>query len=1125
MHEPAHIAQLVASPMPPSRVATPAGEADSYHLLAGQDSAAPGSPGRQAAEETRPRGLRRLSGKLARTVSEDETLKRFEQQGLIKDEDTEPHSGSGRQRYCEIDELLSDEVSSLAKILGLSGNQTQESSEAGTPKDVQLLHRWRCRLGSYNVAVVDPVETKGERLRFLFNRQRATKVLTGSAWNNLLSSPRTSSSQLPTLFEGQQDAQGEESAQEPAEQPAKEVIDNEEPLKELGCLHSRSHCRSDRSSAVANSCCCARKNKKVSRWVVCYSWFWFLAVTLGIALLACASWVDATVLDPMVQQTERKLPALNISLTANGVNSSFIVSVADRMDIAVESREGEVVWTRVGSALLVSPGKLGAIHFRELMLPPGVHVHKANLLLEAVTYDPRMLAEAPMPLKGAFGQARGAEYARSAPQDVEIFAEKVSDSEPFVGSTIETRTLSKRIWQPYLRSIGCVWSVPRSEGAVRNMVTTTDMSEVLQELVDLPDWTTRSGVTLFLAQQGGEGMSMFTNGHRGPSKLMPVLLTLWWFASFVLQLRFQSPSAKFRIADISDSHEHRMAETITRLIVIVNASVALCISVLSVLMVLERECTASGWFIRVVVSIMAIYSMNLFALWTAYFWIACNHLLEVITSKWQLISQQTHRLVNALLNVACLRTSGQVNALHEYKDSRAAMKQIALAMKPQKFRRGVSIIDDRDKITKHSAMYIIDSGEVLVTEMRNGIWIKRTLTDGEAFGEAALRSNETAEASDYQFLSAVAAVDTSCFALSFHELRLLREEVMEVKNQHITDMLHHCDLFKKLEQSELIDLAKHMDSKHFNEGEYLMEQNESVNDDSKMYIIVTGTVEIKVQREDESYHHFSNEAGGHQGRLFRSHGSYVGERSFIERQAIRSASVVATEPTRCLCISRRDFMPYLDSATIKGRKYMPDGSSDNDSKLGGFDLADSIGHAQTLSTMALGLNEDFRMDLWQMLICLGLSHLCLLSQIFGEIGQTTVHGGGNVFLETVRASPTCILPAVAEFLLALVTCLIMLIPTRISILGDRMVADTNTLQWNMRDFCTNSTVSQELSHLVSFLRGINRGNGIGFFLLNTDDGNVSVKLTPSLVKASLVTVGMVLLSLFTKHRGFIANLV
>ena len=127
-----------------------------------------------------------------------------------------------------------------------------------------------------------------------------------------------------------------------------------------------------------------------------------------------------------------------------------------------------------------------------------------------------------------------------------------------------------------------------------------------------------------------------------------------------------------------------------------------------------------------------------------------------------------------------------------------------------------------------------------------------------------------------------------------------------------------------------------------------------------MYIIVNGTVEIKIEQQDGSFFQFSNESGGHQGRLLRSYGSYIGEKSFVDKDLVRSASVVAVESTKCLSIPRRKFMPYLEGAKSVGRKYAPDGSSENDSRLGGFDLVASIDHAQILSTMATGLNKDFR---------------------------------------------------------------------------------------------------------------------------------------------------------------------
>eukprot|EP01046_Picozoa_sp_COSAG06_P116059 COSAG06_NODE_63021_length_263_cov_0.926829_1_plen_87_part_11 len=84
-----------------------------------------------------------------------------EEEAEAEDEDDEGANTAKMRRgerqqalYCEIDELLSEEVGSLAKILGLNSKQGSRqgsrdapykaSSEAGTPEDVQLLHRWRC---------------------------------------------------------------------------------------------------------------------------------------------------------------------------------------------------------------------------------------------------------------------------------------------------------------------------------------------------------------------------------------------------------------------------------------------------------------------------------------------------------------------------------------------------------------------------------------------------------------------------------------------------------------------------------------------------------------------------------------------------------------------------------------------------------------------------------------------------------------------------------------------------------------------------------------------------------------------------------------------------------------------
>ena len=81
-----------------------------------------------------------------------------------------------------------------------------------------------------------------------------------------------------------------------------------------------------------------------------------------------------------------------------------------------------------------------------------------------------------------------------------------------------------------------------------------------------------------------------------------------------------------------------------------------------------------------------------------------------------------------------------------------------------------------------------------------------------------------------------------------------------------------------------------------------------------------------------------------------------------------------------------------------------------------------------------------------------------------------------------------------------------------------MVAGTNALMWNMREFSTNPMVSQQLQLISEYLRGINRGEGIGFFLLITDDENRSIKITPQLVKRVVPLLFFGLVSFFFKNR-------
>ena len=70
----------------------------------------------------------------------------------------------------------------------------------------------------------------------------------------------------------------------------------------------------------------------------------------------------------------------------------------------------------------------------------------------------------------------------------------------------------------------------------------------------------------------------------------------------------------------------------------------------------------------------------------------------------------------------------------------------------------------------------------------------------------------------------------------------------------------------------------------------------------------------------------------------------------------------------------------------------------------------------------------------------------------------------------------------------------------------------------MREYCTNPQVSQQLQICIEYLRGVNRGEGLGFFLLISGfEGHRSIKLTAQLVKSSVLVWFFGSLSMFAKH--------
>lgn len=113
----------------------------------------------------------------------------------------------------------------------------------------------------------------------------------------------------------------------------------------------------------------------------------------------------------------------------------------------------------------------------------------------------------------------------------------------------------------------------------------------------------------------------------------------------------------------------------------------------------------------------------------------------------------------------------------------------------------------------------------------------------------------------------------------------------------VSDFLHRVPLFQGMGRRQLNKLAKRFVSRQYAAGDEIVTQGKS---GEGMFIIVSGQADIVRERRDGS-------------RItFRSIGSteFFGELTLLD-EGQRTASVIATEPTECLALTRWDFLSAL----------------------------------------------------------------------------------------------------------------------------------------------------------------------------------------------------------------------
>ena len=110
-------------------------------------------------------------------------------------------------------------------------------------------------------------------------------------------------------------------------------------------------------------------------------------------------------------------------------------------------------------------------------------------------------------------------------------------------------------------------------------------------------------------------------------------------------------------------------------------------------------------------------------------------------------------------------------------------------------------------------------------------------------------------------------------------------------------MLENVPLFCGLSDAELAEIEQHGSVKTFRKNAIVINQGDET---SSLYIILSGSVKVFISSEDGREVVLNHQRAG----------DYFGDLSLIDRQP-RAASVMTTEPSRFMIISRDDFMRCL----------------------------------------------------------------------------------------------------------------------------------------------------------------------------------------------------------------------
>ena len=297
-----------------------------------------------------------------------------------------------------------------------------------------------------------------------------------------------------------------------------------------------------------------------------------------------------------------------------------------------------------------------------------------------------------------------------------------------------------------------------------------------------------------------------------------------------------------------------------------------------------------------------------------------------------------------LLFLPPLDTAHDVDASHplyKYRSSRGCMEHIALAMEMKSVRRGQAIIRRTRSEVKRNieihrdividtypekiepALHVIEQGEMEITEMKpTGFSQSYTLKSGEVFGAQTLHEKDAQLFTGMSYIwQAIAKHDAICWTLTKETLDLLAPKLAEVQSGEHFRVVRECLLFSELDDDAVRYIEMGCKVRYFMDGEAVVNQGDAVTDQSEVYLILSGYVQILITTETGVGRFFSETVGGAQGRLFLGHGDYICQTAVVNSNVTeRTATIKARGPVACLSISKAD----LQSALAKSGKVVSD---------------------------------------------------------------------------------------------------------------------------------------------------------------------------------------------------------